>query len=209
MTTESSQNLEHELETLRYSKGSGLRFSDIEMLIQAMINSTRINDPHNTEISEELQSVQDEIHYLKNNLSNSSDASDTYDLLVSAINDLRDVFKIQESSTNEILDLSEKIMSIANSEQHNKKEIIDTAINICEKCNFQDLSGQRIQRVLTNLSKLEYVICTVLKAFMGIQVQRHSIKERPVNTNDSSTLMNGPQALDNAPSQEDIDKLFA
>ncbi|MCE2993276.1 MAG: protein phosphatase CheZ [Alphaproteobacteria bacterium] len=209
MTTDSSQNLEQELEVIRYSKGSGLRFADIEMLIQAMINSTSINDPHNIIISQELLSVQNEIQYLKNNLASSSDSSDTYDLIISAITDLRDVFKIQESSTNEILDLSEKIMSIASSQQPDKQAIVDAAINICEKCNFQDLSGQRIQRVLNNLSKLEYVICTVLKAFMGIQVKRNSAKEQPVNANDSSTLMKGPQTLDKAPSQEDIDKLFA
>lgn len=78
--------------------------------------------------------------------------------------ELEEVFSSTERATQEVLAAAEEIDQVANNlsaaltgnyERGLAQDILDLVIRIFEACNFQDLAGQRISKVLSTLSALE------------------------------------------------------
>jgi chemotaxis protein CheZ len=86
-------------------------------------------------------------------------------------------------------------------------EIAELVIKILESCNFQDLTGQRINKVVKTLRFIEERIIAMIgiwgvDAFADLPMQEESREGE-------SALLNGPQSGNQGISQADIDKLFA
>ena len=86
------------------------------------------------------------------------------------------------------------------------QDVQDHVVRIYEACNFQDLAGQRIGKVIATL--------TMIEEKLAAMVARHSgVGEQPFNEGNPSSenLVNGPR-LDGESghaSQRDIDMMFA
>lgn len=83
-------------------------------------------------------------------------------------------------------------------------EIQETVVNIYESCNFQDLAGQRIEKVMTMLGVIEDQINAMLAGTGRAEV-------RPLAAaNPGTELLNGPKLDGDSghASQRDIDKMF-
>ena len=113
-----------------------------------------------------------------------------------------------------ILDSVEKIEKASSSLQGESKDAIGTAItNIYEACNFQDITGQRINKVVRTLKQIEEKVAGLVKAF-GDEIDRAATVGQahaaaPAGEADADkALLNGPQLPGNANSQADIDALF-
>ncbi len=126
--------------------------------------------------------------------------------------ELAAVVEATEHATNNILDaadiIQEKVATLSGNES-TKKEIVDATIKIYDACNFQDITGQRIGKVVRTLDYLDTKI-SKLKSFIeetstdGAELDEQFRDRRP-----DAVLMNGPQLPGSAPSQEEIDLLFA
>lgn len=80
---------------------------------------------------------------------------------------------------------------------------------IYEACNFQDVTGQRITKVVKTLRYIEEKVEALLTAFgeRGREIRAAAPSAPPPD--DDSRLMNGPQLPAKANSQADIDALLA
>ncbi|MCC7259436.1 MAG: protein phosphatase CheZ, partial [Alphaproteobacteria bacterium] len=78
---------------------------------------------------------------------------------------------------------------------------------IYEACTFQDLTGQRVNKVIKILKEVDARIARMLQLFGG-DAAVTALPRRDERTGDER-LLNGPQLPDQAPSQDDIDALFA
>lgn len=113
---------------------------------------------------------------------------------------LNDILKATEKAALTILDAAANISAITADPSLSTpiKDAISKEVGrIFEASGFQDLSGQRIKKVLSQLNALES------------QLQHLSDTAKsdvPVKQKDS--LLNGPALIAEAPSQTDIDKLF-
>jgi chemotaxis protein CheZ len=76
---------------------------------------------------------------------------------------------------------------------------------IYEACTFQDITGQRVSKVVGSLKTIEE---KVLRLVMLIGGDIDSGQEEEARSGDDA-LLNGPQMEDKAISQDDIDKLLA
>ena len=76
----------------------------------------------------------------------------------------------------------------------------DETIKIYEACSFQDITGQRISKVVTALKIIE----TRIEAITG----RYGMSNVARGVEESDSLLNGPQSADLAISQDEIDKLL-
>ncbi|KMO44359.1 chemotaxis protein [Methylobacterium tarhaniae] len=89
--------------------------------------------------------------------------------------------------------------------------ILDRTVVLYEACNFQDLTGQRISKIVSVLKFVEDHIDRMIEAWGGLEAFKDLIGERAgVNIDDESSLLNGPK-LDEDPGhvdQSDIDALF-
>lgn len=89
-------------------------------------------------------------------------------------------------------------------------DISDQVVQIFEACNFQDLTGQRITKVVNVLGFIEERVARMMEIWGGIEHFAHlEIETMPVREGDAA-LLNGPSlATDvNSVSQDDIDALF-
>lgn len=129
-----------------------------------------------------------------------------------ATDELEAVVGATEQATNQILEAVESIEEVATEIDAAKAQKITDAVTIVyESCNFQDITGQRITKVVKALQQIENKVEALLAAF-GEEVARERSKrkvETPPEDPDKA-LMNGPAApADEAISQDDIDALLA
>lgn len=124
-----------------------------------------------------------------------------------------------EQATQQILEAAEAIdqaasaLSKVNSPEQQKilcEEIQERIISIYEACNFQDLTGQRISKVMTTMKFIETHINVMMEIWGGVDaIKAHA--PAIIDSRDGDTkLLNGPK-LDGDPghaSQDDIDALF-
>ena len=109
------------------------------------------------------------------------------------------------ASTEIVDDCARTLASALTDDYHHglTQDVQDHVVRIYEACNFQDLSGQRIGKVIEMLMMLEErLVATIERYNAGEPVQT------PSSNND---LINGPR-LDGASghaSQQDIDAMFA
>jgi chemotaxis protein CheZ len=83
----------------------------------------------------------------------------------------------------------------------------DATTRIYEACSFQDITGQRITKIVATLKTIEDKVAHIIATFgPGItHVARHATEEVMTDAD----LLNGPQLPEHAMDQSDIDKLMA
>lgn len=125
--------------------------------------------------------------------------------------ELNEVVRHTEEATNTIMDKAEAIMAAAGALGAPGAAINGNALEILEACSFQDITGQRIRKVLKTLEQIELRVGNLVKLFGGELPEGMAFGEIETGTpkRADESLMNGPQLEKDKPSQDDIDKLFA
>jgi chemotaxis protein CheZ len=83
-----------------------------------------------------------------------------------------------------------------------KKTMQGYTVKIYEACTFQDITGQRINKVISTLKIVEQHIAHLL------EVAALDQKERQEKEAIEASLLNGPQPTQKAPTQQEIDAIF-
>ena len=133
-------------------------------------------------------------------------------------NELDTIVQATEYATNTILEASEKLDGLGQQLQSYKDtdpfvkgvadEIGDTIIAIFEACNFQDITGQRINKVVKTLEFIEQRIMAMIGIWGDEAIAELQPDAHDAHANEELKLLNGPQLASQAISQDDIDKLF-
>ncbi|MCZ4282666.1 protein phosphatase CheZ [Kiloniella laminariae] len=132
-------------------------------------------------------------------------------------NELDAIVMATESATNAILDANEKIEHIVNElsgllhddtdVQTACEKIAGNVITILEASNFQDITGQRMTKIINTLRFIEDRIVAMINIW-GVE----AFVDLPVGVEDGrdgdDQLMNGPAAANEGITQDDIDALF-
>lgn len=134
-----------------------------------------------------------------------------------ATDELDAVVITTETATETILSSAEAIDAIANeltrdldAAQHARIAAIqEQTIRIFEACNFQDLSGQRIRKVVDLLQFIETRIASMITIWKNVGEFSEDEEEIPGAPSDAD-LLNGPplEGDKGIVSQDDIDSLF-
>ena len=124
-----------------------------------------------------------------------------------------------EQATQQILEAAEAIdqaataMTKVNSPDQQKRlseEIGERVVSIFEACNFQDLTGQRIGKVMTTMKFIETHITVMMDIWGGIDAIRAHAPPIVDAREGDARLLNGPKNEGDVghASQNDIDALF-
>lgn len=134
--------------------------------------------------------------------------------LPSARDELDAIVGATERATEEIMGASERIEAIgAGLDDEAADQISDQVMQIYEACSFQDITGQRITKVITTLLQIESSIESLLAVF-GDEAARERLAELSAQNKAAaerveSNLLNGPQIEGGGNSQDDIDSILA
>ena len=136
-----------------------------------------------------------------------------------AADELDAVVESTERATTQLLSAIEEIESragllraagVAGAREHTDA-ILDQVISAYEACNFQDLTGQRIGKIVSVMKFIEEHLDRVIAAWSSLDSFRDLVEALPTAAaDDERALLNGPK-LDDDPGhvdQTDIDALF-
>lgn len=124
-----------------------------------------------------------------------------------------------EEATQHILEAAEAIDEAASAlaraqsadqQARLSQDIQDRVVSIFEACNFQDLTGQRINKVMTTMKFIEHHINVMMDIWGGVDaIKVHAPATIDERVGDAR-LLNGPKGVDDEghASQNDIDALF-
>lgn len=168
-------------------------------------------------MSGELSSMQDAIMSTKQEIAALHGGGFQDDNLGRVTNELDAVVEGTEAATESILSAAESIdelagnLSAALGEPHSAmaSDIQDKIVEVFEACNFQDLTGQRITKVVRTLEFIEERVGSMMEIWGGMESFKGVAPSVDKPAGDEA-LLNGP-ALEtdiNVANQDDIDALF-
>ena len=135
----------------------------------------------------------------------------------SATDELDAIVAHTEEATGTILDAAEKLEELAASSDKKTAETITEAVtSIYEACNFQDITGQRITKVVKTLKHIEQKVDALISAFGeqvndGLEEKKKAdgeTKKKSEERSEDEVLMHGPQLEENAQSRKEIDAIL-
>jgi chemotaxis protein CheZ len=134
---------------------------------------------------------------------------DITDRIPAATDELDAVVDHTAEATGTILDAAERLEKLAPTLPAETGSIVGTAVtSIYEACNFQDITGQRITKVVKTLKFIEQKIDALLGAF-GEGFGDAPPPPEPEPVDEDTRLMHGPQLPKEANKQAEIDAILA
>jgi chemotaxis protein CheZ len=131
------------------------------------------------------------------------------DRLPRAGKELEAIVKSTEEATNSIMAAAEEIVGADASDPEAYKATVDDAVvRIFEACSFQDITGQRITKVVETLTYIEDRL-TRLKEAWGDDVADAESETSEEDLAKGRHLLNGPQLEGEGVSQSEIDAMLA
>lgn len=132
----------------------------------------------------------------------------------SATDELDAIVDHTAHATNEILDCCETLEQLQAELSGEAADKLQGAVTrIYEACSFQDITGQRIGKVVTALKAIEGRISSVVSAASGMPAPEAPpvavAKPRDDKRTEGEKLANGPQLPGAGVSQSEIDRLLA
>ncbi len=150
-------------------------------------------------LSDHIRKTRDEIGALRTTTGNTQMFSNTAD-------ELEEIVTETARAANRIMDSAEAIeRAAATAEPPLANTLMDAVTNIYEASAFQDITGQRITKIVRALQSMESSLASLVDAFGPME--RSAETEAELEESDLA-LLNGPQLERNASSQMDIDALF-
>jgi len=204
------------IETLR-SDLSAISQGEPEQFTAAALEAVPVEPEIERTVQIEIARMVRMIAQAKNELATIRHPDRDDDKIQEASSQLEEIIRATEKATDEILEATEqmeKVVAEISELARDDLEIQALAdrvgmklVSIMEACNFQDITGQRITKVIKTMRFVEERIAALIEiwgpeAFKDLPVE-------PLNTDCDESLLNGPQLGNEGISQEEIDALFA
>lgn len=181
--------------------------------VMKVINS--VIDKATPQQSQALQNIYTEISTLAHTIeamhadilaTRSHDVSDKH--IPTATDELDAVIGATETASAAIMDSCEAIQSFVDgADEGLKNNVVGETMKIFEACSFQDITGQRISKVVNTLREIEGTVDKLLGLFGSDESK--PLPEMEDMRSEDEKLLNGPQLDGQGVSQDEIDKLLA
>jgi chemotaxis protein CheZ len=155
----------------------------------------------------ELVEIADYIAHLRNEIAALRANELTRDRLPMAHEELGSVVAATAGATNSIMNTAEEILGLP--DDANYRAAVEARMNdIFEACTFQDITGQRIAKVVEALRHLESRLSRFANAVKAKDKGGIDPEEVERRVRNELLLLNGPQLNGPAVAQNEIDALF-
>lgn len=129
----------------------------------------------------------------------------------SAGEELDAIVKATENATNTIMECAETLMAADASDPAAYKALVDDKMMVIfEACSFQDITGQRIAKVVETLQHIENRVARFADVMQAKDLDGIlSETEKARQERKEKLMLNGPQLAGEGHDQSSVDKLFA
>ncbi len=206
----SNINTDAILKAIAEIKDSLSSTSDLDLLREDMAKAASMND--------ELQTMQDAIASTKQEIAALHGGGLPDKDLGRVSHELDAVIGGTEEATDNILTAAEVIDELASNlnaglegqQAAMAHDIQDKIVEIFEACNFQDLTGQRITKVVRTLQFIETRVSSMMDIWGGMESFKDVTPSDSLKGEGDDALLNGPSLAtdDDISDQGDIDALF-
>jgi chemotaxis protein CheZ len=191
-----------------------------EQVTQQMIEAYKAQIAEAAKLKHELDLIQDAIIRTKQEIATVHVTGFEGPEMARVTNELDAIVGGTESATDAILSNAEEIDQLASTlaarlkDEQNQQLVQDMqerVIKIFEACNFQDLTGQRITKVVGTLKFIETHIVRMMEIWGGLDAFKGIEAETIAQRQGDARLLNGPKIAGEGghASQDDIDAMFA
>jgi chemotaxis protein CheZ len=186
-----------------------------KQLIETVVASLRGAQATNRKVFEQLSAVMDYIANARREIAAVEPHAIKGQHIPTATDELDAVVASTEEATHKIMDACDALNNAAATlPPEAQTQVTDQVNRIFEACNFQDITGQRITKVVRTLKHIEDQVSSLVAALesVGLRPADNPDGYEKLNvskaTDPEKHLLNGPQAGSQAIKQDEIDKLF-
>jgi chemotaxis protein CheZ len=207
-----TQHLERIVDYLKEKRGEDVSLADVVALAEITAESLQtFFETMDTALYRELRDIAGYIADMKveigalqaNELKNSR--------IPAAGQELGAIVQATEKATNTIMECAEELMAADASDAAAYKALVDEKMLIIfEACSFQDITGQRIAKVVETLQHIEARVSRFATAMRAKDMTGYfTEQEKARAARREKLLLNGPQLEGEAIGQNDVDSLLS
>ena len=166
-------------------------------------------------LKREMESLFHYVHRMRQEIAAIRKPADSEHQIESMGDQLDAIVAATEHATNTIMGAVEKndelLAQLRNGLKDADKialidQMTDNGVSIIEACSFQDITGQRVGKVIKSVAYVEDRVNALASIWGKAELDRVEIKGSEKSSDEK--LLNGPQLQGKGISQDEIDKLF-
>jgi len=207
-------DLDKRLEEIRQLHGETIPFDKFANLVTRFLDhlTSEPKEPDSALLSE-LSALATFIDQSRHDIAAIQTGEVGETLIPGATDELDAIVMATAEATDRIMDSAEAIEGVARDVGGEAEEkILGITTGIYEACSFQDITGQRITKVIDALKSIEAKVDALVDKFGGQSTGERRKGEAAAVENaklSDAELLNGPQLPEKASKQDEIDALFA
>nr|WP_321445348.1 protein phosphatase CheZ [uncultured Cohaesibacter sp.] len=196
---------------LEQSKGEDVSLTDIMSLAEVMAGSLESHlKSMDASVYKEFLAIANEISSMKDEIAALRPAEMRHNAIPDAGRELDAVVEATENATNIIMSSAEEIMSADPSDTDAYQALVnDKVIEIFEACSFQDITGQRISKVVHALHVIDKRVSTFVERMKMQNIDDAELEESEHERRKRELILHGPQHAGEGVNQNDVDAMLA
>jgi chemotaxis protein CheZ len=211
MTIGNPQHLDRIADFLRTQRSEEVSLSDVVALAEITATSLQtFFETMDVAIYRELRDIADYIQAMKIEIAALGVNEIRETRIPAAGEELGAIIKATENATNTIMECAEAVMSASTEDAEAFKSLVEAKmLVIFEACSFQDITGQRIAKVVATLEHIELRVARFAAAVRTTDLGGYlSEVERAHAERRKRLLLNGPARDGEGIRQTDVDRLL-
>ncbi|GGB52542.1 hypothetical protein GCM10011316_25740 [Roseibium aquae] len=192
------------------NKGGDVSLTDVMHLAEMMSGSMHeFLSKVQPAITEELTAIAREISSMKQEIAQLQAKDMTSNRIPDAGRELDAIVEATEDATNTIMEAAEEIMSADPTNFAAYHELVNgKMIAIFEACTFQDITGQRISKVVSTLNYIDQRVSDFVARLRIPDGFEAPVEETAEERRKRELILHGPQMTGEGVSQNDVDAMF-
>ncbi|MBO6755216.1 MAG: chemotaxis protein [Roseibium sp.] len=212
MTQVTRENVAQVIDFLEENKERGGDVSLTDVMHLAEVMSGSMHDFLATvqpAVTEELTAIAREISNMKSDIAQLRANDMTASKIPDAGRELDAIVQATETATNTIMECAEEIMCADTSDAEAYQALVsDKMISVFEACTFQDITGQRISKVVSTLNYIDERVTAFIERLRIPEGLDAELEESDADRRKRELILHGPQHAGEGVSQNDIDGLM-
>ncbi|WP_350332889.1 protein phosphatase CheZ [Coralliovum pocilloporae] len=206
----STENVDSIVSFLERDRAGDVSLNDVIQLAEVMAGSLHSYfESLDISLYEEFKGIADEISVMKTEVANLRPSDMRENRIPEAGRELDAVVNATEQATETIMAAAEDIMATeATDLESYQAHVNDKMIEVFEACSFQDITGQRISKVVETINHIDERISNFIDRLKVAEVADAEVEETEEERRRRELILHGPQHAGEGVAQDDVDQLF-